>query len=52
MGSVRLPKMPTWRDLLMQFFALGSSKIKVCETFFLDIVTTHNDHPTDPVEMA
>ena len=29
----------------MQFFTLGSSKIEVSETWFLDIVTTQYDHP-------
>ena len=29
----------------MQLFTLGSSKIKGSETYFLDIVTTQNDHP-------
>ena len=32
-------------NLLAQFFTLGSSKIDVFATCFLDIVTTHNDHP-------
>ena len=32
-------------NLLMQFFTLGSSKIEVFETCFLDIVTTQYDHP-------
>ena len=32
-------------NLLMQFFTLGSSKIEVFEIYFIDIVTTHNDHP-------
>ena len=32
-------------NLLMQFFTLGSSKMEVSETYFIDIVTTHNDHP-------
>ena len=33
---------------LMQFFALYSSKIekKVCKTYCVDIVTTHNDQPS------
>ena len=31
-------------NLLLQFFTLGSSKIKVSETF--DVVTTQYDHPT------
>ena len=31
--------------LLMQFFTVGSSKIKVFETCFSDIVTTRYDHP-------
>ena len=26
--------------------ALGSSKIGVCEIYFFDILTTHNDHPS------
>ena len=30
----------------MQFFALGRSKIEVCKTYFFDIVTAHNDHPS------
>ena len=33
-------------NLLMQFFTPGSSKIKVFETCFFDIVTTQNDHPS------
>ena len=32
-------------NLLMQFFALYSSKTKVSETYFFDIMTTHNDQP-------
>ena len=32
-------------NLLMQFFALYSSKNEVSETYF-DIVTTHNDRPS------
>ena len=31
-------------NLLMQFFTLGSSKIKVFKTGFYDIVITQNDH--------
>ena len=33
-------------NLLMQFFALYSSKIEGSETYFFDIVTTHNDQPS------
>ena len=33
-------------NLLMQFFALGSSKIEIFETYFFDAVTTHDDHPS------
>ena len=33
-------------NLLMQFFNPDSSKIEVFETFFFDIVTTQNDHPS------
>ena len=33
-------------NLLMQFFALYSSKTKVSETYFFDIMTTHNDQPS------
>ena len=33
-------------NLLMQFFTLDSSKIEVSETYFFDIVTTQNDHPS------
>ena len=33
-------------NLLMQFFTPDSSKIKVFETYFFDIVTTQNDHPS------
>ena len=33
-------------NLLMQFFTLASSKIEVFETYFFDIVTTQNDHPS------
>ena len=32
-------------NLLMQSFTLGSSKIKVFETYFFDTVTTKIDHP-------
>ena len=32
--------------LLLQFFTLYSSKIEVPETYFFDVVTTHNDHPS------
>ena len=32
-------------NLLMQFFTLGSSNIKVFETCFFDVVTTQNHHP-------
>ena len=32
-------------NLLVQFFAPGSSKIEVFELCFFDIVTTQNDHP-------
>ena len=31
-------------NLLLQFFTLDSSKIRVFETYFFDIVTTQNDH--------
>ena len=34
-------------NVLMQFFSLDSSKIKVFETYFFDIVTTQYDHPGD-----
>ena len=34
-----------WYTLLIQFFTLDSSKIKVSETYFFDIVTTQYDHP-------
>ena len=33
------------RNLLMQFFTLGSSKIEVSESYLFDILTTQNDHP-------
>ena len=33
-------------NLLMQFFTLGSSKIEVSESYFVNIVITQNDHPT------
>ena len=33
-------------NLLMQFFNPDSSKIEVFETYFFDIVTTQNDHPS------
>ena len=33
-------------NLLMQFFTPDSSKIEVFATFFFDIVTTQNDHPS------
>ena len=32
-------------NLLMQFFTVGNSKIKVFQTCFYDIVTTRYDHP-------
>ena len=32
-------------DLLMQLFTLDSSKIEVFETYFIDAMITHNDHP-------
>ena len=32
--------------LAMQFFTLYSSKLEVSETYFFDIVATHNDHPS------
>ena len=32
-------------NLLMQFFTLDSSKNKVSETYFFDIVITQKDHP-------
>ena len=32
-------------NLLMQSFTLGSSKIKVFETYFFHTVITQNDHP-------
>ena len=28
------------------FFAVGSTKNEVSETYFFDIVTTHDDHPS------
>ena len=33
-------------NLLMQFFNSDISKIEVSDTFFFDIVTTQNDHPS------
>ena len=33
-------------NLLMQFFNPDSSKMEVFETYFFDIVTTQNDHPS------
>ena len=33
-------------NLLMQFFTSDSSKMEVFETYFFDIVTTQNDHPS------
>ena len=33
-------------NLLVQFFTLGSPKIKGSDTHFFEIVTTHNDHPS------
>ena len=30
----------------MQFFTLGSSKIDVLETYFLDTMITESDHPS------
>ena len=33
-------------NLLMQFFTPGSSKMEVFETYFFDVVTTQNDHPS------
>ena len=32
-------------NLLMQLFTLGNSKIEVIGIYFLDILTTQNDHP-------
>ena len=32
------------RNLLMQFFTLGGSKIEVSESYLFDILTTQNDH--------
>ena len=32
-------------NVLMQFFTLGGSKLKIFETCFFDIVTTQYDHP-------
>ena len=34
-------------NLLMQIFNRGSSIVEVSETYFLDVVTTENDHPAD-----
>ena len=33
-------------NLLVQFFTPDSSKMEVFETYFFDIVTTQNDHPS------
>ena len=33
-------------NLRLQFFTLGSSKIKVFETYLSDTVITYNDHPS------
>ena len=33
-------------NLLMQFFTPDSSEIEVFKTYFFDIVTTQNDHPS------
>ena len=33
-------------NLLMQLFTPDSSKMEVFETYFFDIVTTQNDHPS------
>ena len=33
-------------NLLMQFFTPDGSKMEVFETYFFDIVTTQNDHPS------
>ena len=33
-------------NLLMQFFTPDSSKMEVFETYFFDIVTIQNDHPS------
>ena len=35
-----------WYKLRMQCFILYISKMEVSETYFLDIVATHNDHPS------
>ena len=32
--------------VLIQFFTLGSSKTKMSESCFSDIMTTHNGHPS------
>ena len=34
------------RNLLMQFFTTYSSRVKACGTHIVDIVATHNDHPS------
>ena len=33
-------------NLLVQFFALGSSNIEGYKTYFLDVVATQKDHPS------
>ena len=33
-------------NLLVHLFSLRSSKIKVSETYFFDIVATHNEQPS------
>ena len=33
-------------NLLMQFFTLRSSNIEVSTTCFLNVMTTHHDHPS------
>ena len=44
-GGGAFPK--EWvHNLRMQFVTLGISKMKIFQTYFLDIVTTQHDHPT------
>ena len=45
-GGGVLPRGGWVHNLPLRVFTSGSSKIEVSETYFSDIVTTHNDHPS------
>ena len=40
-----IPQAPVHK-LLMRFFTEGNSKIELSQTYFFDIMTTHNYHPS------